>query len=86
MPAVRGEVLLCGGQLGPNLLTLGSGLPASLLWQCTVPEHLISLHESIPGGHAPRSCLLVKEALRLKMMELYQGQDVLDLTRARQSL
>lgn len=53
MPAVGGEVLLSGGQLGPDLLTLGSGLPASLLWLCKVPEHLTSLHESHPW----RTCL-----------------------------
>lgn len=53
MPAVGGEVLLSGGQLGPDLLTLGSGLPASLLWLCKVPELLTSLHESHPW----RTCL-----------------------------
>lgn len=79
-------MLLSGGQLGPDVLTLGSGLPASLLWLCTVPEHLMSLLESIPGGRASTSCLLVKEALKLEMMEMCQGQAVLELARTRQSL
>lgn len=35
-PQQSEERLLSGGQLGHNLLTLGSGLPESLLWLCMV--------------------------------------------------